>query len=358
MSDQTYKTGDANNPLLRKILNSVLAGSFSGISGAPGPDGAAGPDGADGANGANGAPGANGTNGTNGSNGAPGANGTNGTNGTNGAAGSNGLPGANGSNGNQATGSVIAIADFLPLPLIWFKADSLVLNNGDLVASWTNEGSAGGNWVQATAGKQPEYVTNAIGTKPAVKFLYDAGNTVHRYLDAPATLTLLGSGSGQSPLYCTVIAIMKASNATILLGQQTGTTSTNRIGFVTNVTASNRVALSTYLTSGPSFANQYHDAAAGEWTMLTYQRAGFISSSSKDETSYEGPGLLRCFGSGGGGFANVGRLGWGGTEAILENMHLAELIAWTTDVPTDILRQLFFGYFRTRYPALPGGNGL
>jgi hypothetical protein len=51
---------------------------------------------------------------------------------------------------------------------LWLRAESLGLSNGQSVASWTNEGSAGGTF--ANVAGLPTYNTNQVNGKPAVTF--------------------------------------------------------------------------------------------------------------------------------------------------------------------------------------------
>jgi hypothetical protein len=50
------------------------------------------------------------------------------------------------------------------------RADSLSLSNGQEVATWSNEGSAGGSFIRLGVGQGPTYNTNQVNSKPAVTF--------------------------------------------------------------------------------------------------------------------------------------------------------------------------------------------
>jgi hypothetical protein len=64
----------------------------------------------------------------------------------------------------------------LPIPLqisgllMWYKADSLGLNDGDSIATWADSGTRGANATQTIAGSKPIYKTNIINGKPVVRF--------------------------------------------------------------------------------------------------------------------------------------------------------------------------------------------
>lgn len=52
----------------------------------------------------------------------------------------------------------------------WFKADTLVLNNDDPVATWTDSSGLTHHEVQASGSLQPLYKTNQVNGQPAVLF--------------------------------------------------------------------------------------------------------------------------------------------------------------------------------------------
>lgn len=55
--------------------------------------------------------------------------------------------------------------------VLWLDADQIIgLSDGDPVATWTDSSGNGNTVIQITPGNQPEYVTNAIGLYPAVRF--------------------------------------------------------------------------------------------------------------------------------------------------------------------------------------------
>lgn len=78
----------------------------------------------------------------------------------------------------QGIGLTLDIQTGLSLPALaalgtlraWYKADSLVLNDGDAVASWTDESGNSRHAVQATGANKPLYKTNIVNGRPAIKF--------------------------------------------------------------------------------------------------------------------------------------------------------------------------------------------
>lgn len=61
---------------------------------------------------------------------------------------------------------------------LWFKADSLVLNDGDAVTTWADSSGNGYDLSQSTAGEKPTYKTNILNGKPVVRF--DGGDVLNR----------------------------------------------------------------------------------------------------------------------------------------------------------------------------------
>ena len=54
--------------------------------------------------------------------------------------------------------------------LRWYKADTLVLNDGDPVSSWADSSPNADPAIQATASKQPIYKDGVANGRPAVRF--------------------------------------------------------------------------------------------------------------------------------------------------------------------------------------------
>jgi hypothetical protein len=64
---------------------------------------------------------------------------------------------------------------FIPVgsPILWLKADTLALSNGDPVASWTDQSGQNNHAAQGTEGRKPEYVasTATLNNLPSVLFV-------------------------------------------------------------------------------------------------------------------------------------------------------------------------------------------
>jgi hypothetical protein len=58
----------------------------------------------------------------------------------------------------------------------WYKADSLSLNDGDGVSSWTDSSGNGNDVSQATSARQPTFETNELNSKPVIR--YDGSNDI------------------------------------------------------------------------------------------------------------------------------------------------------------------------------------
>jgi hypothetical protein len=54
--------------------------------------------------------------------------------------------------------------------VLWLKADSLALSDGQAVSTWTDSSSAGNNATTASGGTSPTYKTNIQNGLPAVRF--------------------------------------------------------------------------------------------------------------------------------------------------------------------------------------------
>ncbi len=61
---------------------------------------------------------------------------------------------------------------------LWFKADSLVLNDGDAVTTWADSSGNGYDLSQSVAGEKPTYKTAILNGKPVVRF--DGGDVLYR----------------------------------------------------------------------------------------------------------------------------------------------------------------------------------
>lgn len=89
----------------------------------------------------------------------------------------------------KATGTPFSPTDIAGLKL-WLKADSLSLNDGDAVGTWTDSSGQGNNATEST--NKPTYKTNIQNGKPAVQFdATDDGMVTSCALPEPYTIFLV-----------------------------------------------------------------------------------------------------------------------------------------------------------------------
>ncbi|MGK5082856.1 CUB domain-containing protein [Bdellovibrionota bacterium FG-1] len=69
--------------------------------------------------------------------------------------------------------------------LLWLKADSLSLNDGDGVATWTDSSANHNDATQGTLDRQPIFKTNIVNGRPVIRF----SNTNNTYLGLTTQLT-------------------------------------------------------------------------------------------------------------------------------------------------------------------------
>jgi hypothetical protein len=73
-----------------------------------------------------------------------------------------------------------------PTPAVWFKADEITnVADGASVSTWTDLSGNGYNATQATSGKQPTYVTNAMSGLPVVRF--NSADSTYMLFDRPVS---------------------------------------------------------------------------------------------------------------------------------------------------------------------------
>jgi probable HAF family extracellular repeat protein len=103
--------------------------------------------------------------------------------------------------GYVSTSSVVSVSVVLPATnnlKLWLKADTIAgLNDGDSIATWSDQSGNGNNATQATSGNRPAYRTSVINSKPAVRF--DGTND---YFDLPNLL----NGATQAEVFVIVKA--------------------------------------------------------------------------------------------------------------------------------------------------------
>jgi hypothetical protein len=138
MSDETYKTGDSDNIILRKILQNLTAGAFTGGIGPQGPAG---------------------------------------------------VPGASGVSGAPGVDAPLATPTNLLTPALWLKADSIVgLTDGQAVTTWPDVSGNANHATQSVSAHRPVYKINQFGTLPGVYFS-GAGGGNDKFMDLTALIT-------------------------------------------------------------------------------------------------------------------------------------------------------------------------
>lgn len=201
----------------------------AGETGPQGPQGEVGETGATGEQGDvgdAGATGATGSSGATGATGPVGPTGATGPAGSTGATGSIGPTGPQGPQGPAGSGISSVIPSDLPGLLIWLKADSLSLSDGDPVALWPDLSGNGNDLSQSNASMKPIFRVNRLNGLAALTF--DGGDiltranvtistftiyTVFRALGAGLVYDHGDSGSDGSWLYTSTNATIRTKRA-------------------------------------------------------------------------------------------------------------------------------------------------
>src|SRR4051812_19518760 len=102
------------------------------------------------------------------------------------------------------TGAAGGSSAFAPTDIsglkLWLKADSLSLNDGDAVTTWTDSSGNSNTASQGTAANKPTYKTAVLNALPVVRF--DGSND---YLG-------VARNSGLEPAAMTVVALLRAAS--------------------------------------------------------------------------------------------------------------------------------------------------
>lgn len=91
--------------------------------------------------------------------------------------------------------------------VVWLKADSLSLNDGDAVATWTDSSGTGNTASQSVALNRPTYKTNILNGLPVVRFASVSVN----YMTIATPLLFNTSGANASMF----IVIKQTTSATV-----------------------------------------------------------------------------------------------------------------------------------------------
>jgi hypothetical protein len=174
--------------------------------------------------------------------------------------------------------AAMASAGFTPASLSglagWWKADQLVLNDGDPVATWADQSGNSRDFSQATSAARPTYKTNILNGKPVVRSdgVDDYLNTtsftmaqaltlsvVHVPRSVSTTDVLFDAGSGSQ-----FTAYHNASAAYILdIGASTNTSGGPVLNTPEIVTVVANGASSAYVRNGVSTAASGTNGLAG-----------------------------------------------------------------------------------------------
>lgn len=139
----------------------------------------------------------------------------------------------------------------------WYKADSLVLNDADAVATWNDSSSGGLDLTQATSGNRPTYrATGGPNSKPAIQFTGTTPTSLARA--SVAGSAIWGANA------CHIFVVQKQSN----VNDQNATFQWQ--------SASSLVRA--YLTFGDTLYFDYGDASAGSGRRSVAQPGGWDNS--------------------------------------------------------------------------------
>lgn len=95
---------------------------------------------------------------------------------------------------------------------VWYKSDTLVLTNGDLVGTWADSSANGNNATQTVSSNKPSYVTNVVNGLPIVRFDGNDHLNLSNFTAGPSTLFIVanyrGGGANQGAVFmCTNLGL-------------------------------------------------------------------------------------------------------------------------------------------------------
>lgn len=145
----------------------------------------------------------------------------------------------------------------------WWKADSLSLNDGDLVATWTDSSGNGRSQVQATDAKKPTYKTNIQNGKPGVLFPTTANSGMSYAGDPGVTQTTFIVYSRVSAFSYYQRAIQNAGGNGPFIGPNNGTHTYYNGRYITGTSITNNVPIiATVIQQGPQIDTFYQDGTS------------------------------------------------------------------------------------------------
>jgi hypothetical protein len=214
--------------------------------------------------------------------------------------------------------------------VVWWRADSLNLLNGDPVTgsrTWVALNNSA--YVASVSTNGPVYTTNAIGTMPALKF-----NGSSQTLNISVGIDIANLYS-----YWTLAVVCSASNGD---GNFLGNLTTN-IQIRRYVSSANNISL--YNNAAQSLSDNFATTAAG--TMICwYQRKSPGSSSFYENKTARGGapfGVMQA------AVNVIGRTSYGGyTPAAI-----SEICIWSGSLSSTDITNLYDNYFKPLYPSLP-----
>lgn len=92
---------------------------------------------------------------------------------------------------------------------LWLKADSLSLNDGDAIATWSDSSGNGHDGTQGTGSRQPTFKTGIINGKPVVR------------CDGGDSLVIANTASHDLATYSIFVVAARASGTGLIMGKST-----------------------------------------------------------------------------------------------------------------------------------------
>lgn len=209
----------------------------------------------------------------------------------------------------------------------WWKADSLSLNDGDLISTWTDSSGSGRDVTNGAASVTPPvYKTNIFGGYPAVRF---AGHLTNFLAMSSAPLT------NYATFTAIVVARYTNDNATVLAN-----------GAGSSQLRVRSSAINRNLTfNGSSATSATYPRPIGDLRVDVFGRAGGNVYKHFQNMTNGAPGASTISG-------NIVLSQIGGINGALLGGDVAEIIIYTNSLAFDELTKLYYTYLKPKY-ALP-----